>query len=926
MSTHARMSWRRRRPRSGSEALHTPPRRRLGPLSRARSVAAQVFVLQLLLILVLVAGAVVTLALQAQSQGMEDARRRSLAVAGTFAHAPGVAQAMTSDHPAALLRSAAEAARQGSDVDSVVVFDRRGIRLTHPDAALVGKRIIGPAKLVREELAGKTITQTFRASQGLSVISAVPVTRSDGSVLGGVSVGVKVESVNGVVDRRLPLLLGSAAGALTLATCGTALISRRVRRQTHGLGAAEMTRMYEHHDAVLHSVREGVLVLAADGRLLLVNSEARELLGLAPDAEGRHIGELGLEPHLTELLASGRPVTDEVHPSGNRLLAVNVRSTDRSGGPAGSVATLRDTTELQALSGRAAAARERLELLYDAGVRIGSTLELTETTEKLVEVAAPRFADIVTVELLDPVLQGEEPEPPYEVLHRTAVGGDTTGHPLFRPGERAVYLPAAPQSEALRTGRAILQAEVSDTTELGAHGGPLPDHGVESLITVPLRYRGVTLGLANFWRTRRSEPFEEEDLAIAGELTARTAICVDNARRYAREHAMVTTLQRNLLPGSLPDQDAAEVASRYLPAQGGTSGSWFDVIPLPGHRVALVVGKVAGQGLHAAATMGRLRIAVQNFSALDLPPDELLSLLDELVTRLDLEQEADPDGTRITGATCLYAIYDSVRGRCTVARAGHPGPVLVGPDGTVDTPEVPVSPPLGLGGEPFEVAELPLAAGTRLVLYTNGLLESHDGAPDTGLDLLRRALADRPGLDPEETCQSLVDTALAAHPSDDVALLVARTRVLAPEHVAEWDVPLDPAAVAPLRAACAQRIRAWGLEEADYTAELIISELITNALRYGAPPVRLRLLRGRDLTFEVSDGSSTSPHLRRARATDEGGRGLFLVSQFAQRWGTRYTPQGKVIWAEQALNGTAALDGAQALGDSLVGQGDPSAL
>ncbi|MES4908752.1 MULTISPECIES: SpoIIE family protein phosphatase [unclassified Streptomyces] len=884
------------------------------------------FVLQLLLILLLVAGAVVMLALQARSQGMTDARRRSLAVAGTLAHAPGVGQAMTSDHPTALLQSSAEAARRASGVDSVVVFDRRGIRLTHPDTTLIGKRIIGPAKLVRQELAGKIISQTFHASQGLSVVSAVPVTKADGSVLGGVSVGVKVESVNSVMTQRLPLLIGSATGAMALTTCGTALISRRVRRQTHGLGAMEMTRMYEHHDAVLHSVREGVLVLAADGRLLLVNSEARTLLGLAPDAEGRHIGELGLEPQLTELLASGRPVTDEVYPCGNRLLAVNLRPTDRTGGPAGSVATLRDTTELQALSGRAAAARERLELLYDAGVRIGSTLELTETTEKLVEVAVPRFADIVTVELLDPVLQGEEPEPPHEVLHRTAVGGDATGHPLFRPGERAVYPPAAPQSRALRTGHAILEALVSDATELGPRAECLPDHGVQSLITVPLRYRGVTLGLANFWRTRRSEPFEEEDLAIAGELSARTAVCVDNARRYAREHAMVTTLQRNLLPGSLPDQDATEVASCYLPAQGGTSGSWFDVIPLPGHRVALAVGKVAGQGLHAAATMGRLRIAVQNFSALDLPPDELLSLLDELVTRLDLEQEADPDGTRITGATCLYAIYDSVRGHCTVATAGHPGPVLIGPDGAVDTPAVPVSPPLGLGGEPFEVAELPLSEGTRLVLYTNGLLEGHDGAPGAGLDRLRHALADSPDLSPEQTCQSLLDSVLPTRPRDDIALLVARTRVLDPKDVAEWDVALDPAAVAPLRAACAERIRAWGLEEADYVAELIISELITNALRYGAAPVRLRLLRGRDLTIEVSDGSSTSPHLRRARATDEGGRGLFLVSQFAQRWGTRYTPHGKVIWAEQALSGVAAPDGAGAPGESLVGHGDPSAL
>lgn len=878
-----------------------------------RSVAGQVFVLQLLLILVLVAAAVAILALEARSQSITDARRRSLAVAETFARSPGVSEAMTSHDPTVLLQSPTEAARKGSGVDSVVVFNTHGIRLTHPDTGLIGKRIIGPAWVVRRELAGETITRIFRASQGPSVVSAVPITKPDGSLAGGVSVGVRVESVNGVVKGRLPTLLGTAGGALALSAGGTALVSGRLRRQTRGLGPAEMTRMYEHHDAVLHSVREGVLVLAADGRLLLANQEARELLGLAPDAEGRHIGELGVEPRLTELLASGRPATDEVYPSGNRLLAVNVRPTDRAGGPAGSVATLRDTTELRLLSGRADAARERLELLYDAGVRIGSTLELTGTTEKLVEVAVPRFADVVTVELLDPVVRGEEPAPPYEVLHRTAAGGDITGHPLFRPGERAVYPPSAPQHQALRTGRAVLRADPGVAVGYGDGGRRPRDPGIQSLITVPLRFRGVTLGLANFWRTRNSVPFEEEDLVIAGELTARTAVCVDNARRYAREHAMVSTLRRSLLPCTLPDQEAVEVASRYLPAPGGASGGWFDVIPLPGNRVALAVGQVAGQGLHAAATMGRLRTAVQNFSALDLPPDEVLSLLDELVTRLDLEHDAgadadtDGDGVRIAGATCAYGIYDAVSGRFTVARAGHPGPVLVGPDGAVDTPAVPVSRPLGRGGEPFEAVALSPPAGSRLVLYTNGLLED-DGAPGKGLERLCRTLADRPDLGPDETCQGLFTTVLPARPSEDVALLVARTRVLAPEDVAEWDVPFDVAEVATIRAECTRRIRAWGLEEDADTAELIISELITNALRYGAPPVHLRLMRGRSLVCEVSDGSSTSPHLRRARATDEGGRGLFLVSQLARHWGTRYTAEGKVIWAEQAISASQPED------------------
>ncbi|MFG2583815.1 SpoIIE family protein phosphatase [Streptomyces malaysiensis] len=899
-----------------------PARRRLGPLSHTRSVAGQAFILQLLLILVLVAAAVVAVATDARSHSTTDARRRSLAVAETLAHSPGMARALTSDRPTSLLESHAEAARKRSGVDSVVVFNTHGIRLTHPEKALIGKRIVGPAGLVRDELKGKTITESFRASQGPSVVSAVPVTRADGTFLGGVSVGVKIASVNSEVDRRLPLLLGSGTGALALASGGAALMSRRVRRQTHGLGAAEMTRMYEHHDAVLRSVREGVLVLTAGGRLLVVNDEARELLGLAPDAEGRRIDELGLEPHLTRLLASGRRVTDEVHPCGDRLLAVNMRSTDRAGDPAGNVVTLRDTTALRVLSDRAEQAGERLKLLSDAGVRISSSLELTGTAEKLVDVAVPRFADIVSVELLEPVLRGEEPEPPYEPLapHRTAVGGDPPDGLVFRVGERVVYAPSTPQSRAVKAGAAVLLADLTGPAESPiGHSAPyqapgqsatysaetrrLLDHGVHSLITVPLRFRGVTLGLATFWRTRPGEPFDEADLAIAGELAVRTAVCVDNARRYAREHTMVTTLQRTLLPSGLPDQDAVRVASRYLPAQGEAGGSWFDVIPLPGARVALVVGKVAGQGLHTAATMGRLRTAVQNFSALDVPPDELLSHLDELVTRLDLEREADSDDVRITGATCLYAIHDSVSGHCAMARAGDPGIAVTHPDGTVDIPAVPIGPALGMGGEPFEAVGLSLPAASRLVLYTNGLLEGEGQAADTGLDLLRRTLAAEPDLGPDETCRSLFDTVLPAHPSDDVALLVARTRLLAPENVAEWDVPFDLAAVAPLRATCTRKLRAWGLEDAAYTAELIISELITNALRYGSPPVRIRLLRGRSLIFEVSDGSSTAPHLRRAAITDEGGRGLFLVAQFAQRWGTRYTPHGKVIWAEAALDG-----------------------
>jgi len=312
-----------------------------------------------------------------------------------------------------------------------------------------------------------------------------------------------------------------------------------------------------------------------------------------------------------------------------------------------------------------------------------------------------------------------------------------------------------------------------------------------------------------------------------------------------------------------------------------------------------------GHGLHAAATMGRLRTAVHNFSTLDVPPDELLGHLDELTGRIDDRESEGPDGEvrrrdeGITGATCLYAIYDPASGLCTVASAGHPGPALVGPDGRVEFPELAPGLPLGLGlGDvPFESTELRLPEGSKLVLYTDGLLEDHGRDLDTGLGLLRSTLA-RPDRSPEQTCADVLATLLSPTPRDDIALLVAQTRLLDRDRIAEWEVPRDPSAVSPVRNAAAAKLSEWGLDGLAFTAELILSELITNAVRYGADPVRVRLLHDRTLICEVSDGSSTSPHLRHAATTDEGGRGLYLVAQYAERWGTRYARRGKTIWAE----------------------------
>ncbi len=557
-------------------------------------------------------------------------------------------------------------------------------------------------------------------------------------------------------------------------------------------------------------------------------------------------------------------------------------------------------------------ARRRLELLHDASVRIGTTLDVTRTAEELAEVTVPRFADFVAVDLPDSVLRGEEPEAlgGRTALRRVAIRAvRKQPHNLYDVGDTVEYVPSTPQARSLETRQSVMEPVLTEADGWIAQDPerltPVLEAGIHSLITVPLRARGTTLGVVSFYRSLQPDSYEDDDLSLAQELVGRAAICIDNARRYTREHNTALALQRSLLPRGRSEQSAVEVAYRYLPAQAGVGGDWFDVIPLSGARVALVVGDVVGHGLHAAATMGRLRTAVHNFCSLDLSPDDLLTHLDDLVGRLDRGEgwaaENSPD-SGIVGATCLYAVYDPVSRRCTLTRAGHPLPAVVAPDGSVEFVDLPACPPLGLGGMPFETVELELAEGSRLVLYTDGLVEDRHRDIDAGLDDLRAVLA---GADrsPEDTCEAVLDALLPARPGDDVALLVARTHTLGADRVAQWDLPSDPAVVSRSRAAVTAQLAEWGLEELTFTTELIASELVTNAIRHATGPVQLRLLRDRALICEVSDGSGTSPRLRRAQSTDEGGRGLFLVARLTERWGTRYTPHGKVIWTEQPLPG-----------------------
>lgn len=555
----------------------------------------------------------------------------------------------------------------------------------------------------------------------------------------------------------------------------------------------------------------------------------------------------------------------------------------------------------------AVAARRRLELLAEASNRIGTTLDVSRTAWELAETAVPRLADFVTIDLPEAVLRGEESPHPTTEMHRTVVHGIREDCPFYPVGDQISLRPTTPHMRCIATRQPVLEPDLKAAfgwlAQDPEHAELLLAHNIHSLITVPLLARGAILGVASFYRSQDPAPYGDDDRSLAQELAARAALCIDNARRYTREHTLALSLQHSLLPRGLPEQSAVEVAHRYLPAESGVGGDWFDVIPLSGTRVALLVGDVVGHGLHAAATMGRLRTAARNFAELELAPDELLTHLDNLMVRLDREEGGDgPDSasTGIVGATCLYAIYDPTSQQCTLARAGHPPPALVLPDGSVSLLDLPAGPPLGLGGLPFESVEIRLPEHSQLVLYTDGLIEDRHRDIDVALDALNRALT-HPDRAPEETCRAVLDAVAPEHPADDIALLVARTNALPADRIATWDMAADPALVSEIRGACVSQLNRWGLEESAFATELLLSELVTNAVRYGTAPIRVRLIHDRNLICEVHDASSSAPRMRQSATTDEGGRGLFLVAQLAQAWGTRYTTDGKVIWAECSL-------------------------
>jgi PAS domain S-box-containing protein len=725
-------------------------------------------------------------------------------------------------------------------------------------------------------------------------------------------------------------------------------------------------------DAVQH-MTDGFVVADEDGCVTYVNDQAQEALGTSrAELLGRLVwevlkGEDGdeLRDRVRRAAEGEAPGFDVLYPAQGRTYQVRVVP-----GPGGLALSFRDTTE-----------RERRQAVIERAERVAAhrTARIEELMISLAEALTVR--DVVGA-VADRVLNPFRAEGMViQVLDgdRLRISGAVGYGDDFMQAFGDYPIQKEPVSDVLRTRRPMFLSTARDYLRRYPH---LADRvrltGKHAWAFLPLIASGRLIGCCTISFVRPRELDDEERTLLAA-LSGVVAQALERARLYDAEHARVHELQRGLLPRVLPTLPAVTASARYLPASEGmlVGGDWYDVIPLSSERVALVIGDVIGHGLSEAVIMGRLRTAVQTLADLELPPDDLLAELNDLVTQLGEEAYA----------TCVYTVYDPTTRVAQFARAGHPPVALLRPDGTVDFPDLPANPPLGVASPPFQTAELRLEEGTTLVYYTDGLVETRSRDVDAGIALLGETLAaahaGRPGTaEPLATVEppppagqphaeqsppagqpgaaeraggpgillqavhpegverpraterpvtgppAAGPPEVAAHPvtqdatadeldalcttltrtltpagaiDDDAALLVVRTAALPRDAIAGWDLPAEPVAAPQARALASEQLRIWGLEELVDVTELLVSELVGNAVRHARGPVRLRLLFSRALVCEVADGSATTPRVRNPSETDEGGRGLALVTLLSHRWGTRYTAHGKTIWTEQLL-------------------------
>ncbi|NGN66965.1 SpoIIE family protein phosphatase [Streptomyces sp. A7024] len=565
-----------------------------------------------------------------------------------------------------------------------------------------------------------------------------------------------------------------------------------------------------------------------------------------------------------------------------------------------------------------AAESARLRFVGSATRRIARGMDLDEIVLGLCRSAVPAFADGILVYLREPLPVGDtQPSGPFRLrLRRTGrqAGDSSDDDALMDPSAAELadvvdVVRAGALAEVLRGVRPVFGDTIAARgalTELLGRGSPLaaapakkaPAAG-RRVIVAPLRGRRRVTGVAVLVRGPEQPPYEHDDLLVAAQLATHTALGVDKAVVYGREAYIADELQRTMLPESLPQPNGVKLASRYLPAAetARVGGDWYDAIPLPGSRVALVVGDVMGHSVTSAAIMGQLRTTAQTLAGLDLPPQEVLHHLDEQALRLGDDRMA----------TCLYAVYDPIGRRLTLANAGHPPPVLLHSDGRAEVLDVPPGAPIGVGGVSFTSVEMDAPVGSTLILYTDGLVESRTCDVSTGIERLCERLTDTwhrtndahhhpPTLEP--LCDEVLDVLGPGDRDDDIALLAARFDGIAPSSAAQWVLDPQAQSAREARKLAREALAGWGLSDLEDAVELLVSEVVTNAVRYAQRPVTLRMVHTDRLRCEVVDDVPQLPRMRRAGPADEGGRGMYLVNRVAQRWGAERLSAGKVVWFE----------------------------
>jgi GAF domain-containing protein/anti-sigma regulatory factor (Ser/Thr protein kinase) len=555
------------------------------------------------------------------------------------------------------------------------------------------------------------------------------------------------------------------------------------------------------------------------------------------------------------------------------------------------------------------ALRDHLLFLRDATARIGASLGLDDTVRGLGHALVPRLADVGAVHLLDRLFSAERyggdvpcaaAPASYVVRCAALIHEAGPGHwaDMVPEGEVQILSLPSPGVRAMASGQPFVVQRMGPEVAREAFGRP-SNGGLESavrggsLLAIPLAAGGRVLGCVTLVRDALRQPFEDDDVLTASVLAAQASQGIDSACGYRGEAATAAALQQSMLPAHPPHLAGVEIAHRYLPGSKDiqVGGDWYDAIALPGSRVALVVGDVMGHGIRSAAIMGRLRTSVQTLAALDLPPEQVLRHLDDIARRLDDDHLA----------TCLYAAYDPVARSCIVANAGHIPPVLVHHGGQAELlTDLPAGAPIGVGGVPFEPMEVQTSDGDLLVLCTDGLVEMRGQDIGSGLAALCESVA-TPGVSPDELCEILMQTLHTQDREDDVALLIARLHGIPSGDIAQWLLLPRPAAPGVVRRLVRRTLREWGLSSCSEVAELLASELATNAIRYASRPIELRLMRTDVLLCEVKDDDHHLPVLRSASEGDEVGRGLRLVTSLARRWGANRTSDGKVVWFDLAL-------------------------